>query len=64
VEKKPDVLCPFFWTFSYHCIPGVTEHFDVHFIVYSMPIWNKFIVEKTLNIEDLQLNLAFVIVQE
>jgi hypothetical protein len=45
IAKKLAVSCPFFWTFP-SCW-GATEDFDARFFVYSMPFWNKFMVEET-----------------
>jgi hypothetical protein len=40
------------------------EDFDVPFFVFSMPFWDKFIVDETLSIkENLQRNIAFAPVQ-
>jgi hypothetical protein len=38
---------------------------DAHLFLYSKAFWNEFEVDKTLSIpEDLECNLAFVVVQE
>jgi hypothetical protein len=29
MQKNPAVSCPFFWAFHSHCMPEVTEDFDV-----------------------------------
>jgi hypothetical protein len=59
VHKTPAVSCQFFRTSSSHCIPEVMEDFDVHLLVYSMPFWNKFIVDGIVRIkENRKYNLA------
>jgi hypothetical protein len=66
MQKKPAISCAFFQMFLSHCIPDMMEDFDIHFFVYSMPLWNKFVVDEILSIkENLQCNfvLAFVEVQ-
>jgi hypothetical protein len=45
-------------------IHEATEVFDVHFFVYSLHFWNKFIVDGTLGIKDyFQYNLALALAQ-
>jgi hypothetical protein len=45
-------LYSFFQMFNSHCIPNVSKDYDIHFFVYSMPSWNKFIVDKTLSLKE------------
>jgi hypothetical protein len=49
MHEKPAVSCPFFWSPS-HCIPEAKEDLDIHFLVYIIPFWNKFIVDETMSI--------------
>jgi hypothetical protein len=60
MQKGPAVSCTFFRTFHSHCIPEAKERLDVHFLVYGIPLWNKF---KLSIKENLQHNLAFALVQ-
>lgn len=61
MSKNQSVSCPFFRMFPAHCIPDVTEDFDVHFYDYSTLFWIEIAVDETLNDnkETLQFKLAF-----
>jgi hypothetical protein len=50
MQMKPAVSCPLFGMFPSHCIPEVTEDFDIYFFIYRKPFWNKFLAAKTLSV--------------
>jgi hypothetical protein len=61
-------LARYFWplktNMQEHCNAEETRCFIPIFLTFSLPFWNKFIVDNTLSInENLQHNLAFNLVQ-
>jgi hypothetical protein len=36
--------------FLSHCIPEAIEDFNLHLFAYSMPFWNKLIVDEAMSI--------------
>jgi hypothetical protein len=45
-----------------HCIPEATENFDIRFLVYSTPFWNRFVTNEALGIARLLSLMTRIII--